>query len=289
MAKHLGTLAINLYAIACSRDGGGSGRGQMSDKEYLERMSSEHKRDAPIAGAASMPGPGVAIRTENVPYADVRGRRVEGYLAIPRQEQQAKFGIIVIHEWWGLNDNIRSMADKLAGREYAALAVDLYGGKVAENAEQARKLMETSMQDPSDAEENLRQAWAFLSEEQKVAKVGTVGWCFGGGWSLNAAILLGGKVDATVVYYGRPVTDSERLKRIHAPILGFFGAEDQGIPVDSAREFERQAKALGKNVQIHVYDGAGHAFANPSGTNYRPEAAADAWEKTVAFFAKYLG
>jgi carboxymethylenebutenolidase len=266
----------------------GCSRNQMSDKEYTERMAREHAQDAPVPGAASMETSGVDVTNEQVTYATVEGKSVEGYLARPKQGETTS-GIIVIHEWWGLNDNIRTMTDKLAGQGYVALAVDLYGGRSADDPQQAQQLMQAAMQDPSAADSNLRQAYQFLTEKQGIKKVGTIGWCFGGGWSLNTAILLGDKIDATVVYYGRPVTDSDQLEKIQTPILGLYGAEDTGIPVEQVREMESELKALGKTVDIHVYPGASHAFANPSGNRYQPAAAKDAWTRTVAFFKQYLG
>lgn len=278
---------MSLFGIAllCS----GCGQSQMSDQEYAERMSKEHAQDSPVPGAAGMQSPPAALNSETVQYATVEGTPVQGYLSKPKQDERATSGIIVIHEWWGLNDNIRTMTDKLAGQGYVALAVDLYGGKSAETPQEAQSLMQTAMQNPDAADSNLQQAYDYLADEQGVSKVGTIGWCFGGGWSLNAAILLGDKIDATVVYYGRPVTDPDELRKIQAPILGLYGAEDTGIPEEQVREMEKQLKSLGKNVEIHVYPGASHAFANPSGTRYQPEAAEDAWQKTLAFFKQYLG
>ena len=195
-------------------------------------------------------------------------------------------GIIVIHEWWGLNDNIRSMADQLAGEGYQALAVDLYGGQTGSTPDEAMALMSASMERAAALTENVKQAFAFLEGDGQ--KVGTIGWCFGGGWSLGAALALPDQVDATVIYYGRLVTDAEALEPLQMPIIGFFGAEDQGIPVDSVRAFEQALEALEKDATIHVYDGADHAFANPSGRNYQAEPADDAWEKTLAFFETHL-
>jgi carboxymethylenebutenolidase len=132
----------------------------------------------------------------------------------------------------------------------------------------------------------VKQAFAYLEGDGQ--KVGTIGWCFGGGWSLGTALALPDQVDATVIYYGRLVTDAEALEPLQMPILGFFGAEDQGIPVDSVRAFEQALESLEKNATIHVYDGADHAFANPSGNNYQAEPADDAWGKTLAFFETHL-
>ena len=152
--------------------------------------------------------------------------------------------------------------------------------------DEAMALMSASMERAAALTENVKQAFAFLEGDGQ--KVGTIGWCFGGGWSLGAALALPDQVDATVIYYGRLVTDAEALEPLQMPIIGFFGAEDQGIPVDSVRAFEQALEALEKDATIHVYDAADHAFANPSGRNYQAEPADDAWEKTLAFFETHL-
>jgi len=125
-------------------------------------------------------------------------------------------------------------------------------------------------------------------EGKGTRKLGVIGWCFGGGWSLATTLLAPDKINATVIYYGHLETDPAKLATIKSPILGFFGAQDQSIPVATVKEFESALKKLGKPVEIHIYEGAGHAFANPSGGNYRPEAAKDSWQRTVAFFARHL-
>jgi carboxymethylenebutenolidase len=262
---------------------------EMSDDEYAQRMANEHKEDLPVPGAATLEGPpSTEVETKPVTYASIDGKDIQGYLARPEGVEGALPAIIVIHEWWGLNDNIRAMADKLAGEGYTALAVDLYNGRVAEDSEQAQEYMRAAMEDIEAAQENLRQAYAYLESDQNAPKIGTIGWCFGGGWSLNTALLLPTQVDATVIYYGRLVTDRERLQTLEMPILGIFGAEDQSIPLEMVKEFEETLQSLNKDVSIHIYDGADHAFANPSGTRYNAQAAADAWGKTLAFFEAHL-
>ena len=180
------------------------------------------------------------------------------------------------------------MARRLADQGYAALSVDLYRGKVAETPDSAGTYARAVGSNPELAEENLKQAIAWLSVSHSITKTGIIGWCFGGGWSLSASVAFPDKIDATVIYYGRLVTDPDRLQVLDMPILGIFGAEDRGIPVESVREFESALNSLDKNASIHVYEGADHAFANPSGTRYNPEAAEDAWDKTVAFFEEHL-
>ncbi|MGH8335474.1 MAG: dienelactone hydrolase family protein, partial [Gammaproteobacteria bacterium] len=135
---------------------------------------------------------------------------------------------------------------------------------------------------------NLRQAYAYLHDTEHAPRIGVIGWCFGGGWSLQTALMLPDKIDATVMYYGRPVDDVAALSRLKMPLIGFFGEQDKGITVQDVQAFQKALKAANVDAEIHEYPNAGHAFANPSGENYRPAGAADAWKRTLAFFARYL-
>ena len=266
------------------------------DDGYVDRMAEEHAGDRPIASgaveSASDADAADAVRAESVTYANVGGRPIVGYLARPGRDAAntptPAPGIIVIHEWWGLNDNIRAIARQLAGAGYTALAVDLFDGEVAEDSARARELVSGITEREGEIDDSLRQAYRYLSEDQKAPSVGVIGWCFGGAWSLRTALLLPDEIDATVIYYGKLVTDRDKLAALQMPILGIFGAEDQSIPVATVREFESALHALGKDAAIHVYEGANHAFANPSGTRYNTEAATDAWGKTTAFFEASL-
>lgn len=270
-------LNVGLLVAGCSGN---------SDSEHVDAMAREHADDNAESNEMSEVSPAVEVETQTVDYATVNGETATGYLARPAGVEGPLPGIIVIHEWWGLNDNIRSMTEQLAGEGYQALAVDLYGGESADTRDGAAALMSASMEKTDALTENLRQAFAYLEGDGQ--KVGTIGWCFGGGWSLATALALPNDVDATVIYYGRLVTDEETLAPLSMPILGFFGSEDQGIPVDSVNAFEASLNALGKDAAIHIYEGANHAFANPSGTAYQAEPAQDAWAKTLAFFEAHL-
>jgi carboxymethylenebutenolidase len=258
-------------------------------QDAAARMAQEHKADTPAASPATESQPATPIKSQTVKYGKVNGRDVEGYLAYPAAAEGGLPAVLVLHEWWGLNDNIRSMANQLAGQGYAVLAADLYGGKVADKPDAANALMEAALKDNDGTGANLRQAHAYLKEQIKATRVGTIGWCFGGAMSLRAALTVPEQVDATVIYYGFVgAFSADELKKLKAPVLGLFGAADQGIPVDEVKKFEETLKAQGKSVQIQVYDGAAHAFANPSGGNYKPDAAADAWQKALAFLAEHL-
>jgi carboxymethylenebutenolidase len=210
-----------------------------------------------------------------------------GYLARPADDGEYP-AVVMIHEWWGLNENIRHMADVLAGHGYVVFAVDLYDGRVATNSSEAAELSGEVRNDPDAAVAKMRNATAGLRAlPYTTDRVASLGWCFGGGQSLQLS-LSDADLNATVVYYGTLTTDREALQRVDGPVLGVFGAEDQVVDVETVREFERTLTDLGVETEIHVYEGAGHAFANPSGEQFHPEATRDAWEKTLEFLEKNL-
>ena len=196
--------------------------------------------------------------------------------------------IIVIHEYWGLNDWVKDQASKLADQGYVALAIDLYRGKVATTPDVAHELMRGVPEDR--AKRDLHAAFEFLQSQPNVRKdrIGAIGWCMGGGYSLDAA-LQEPTLAADVINYGRLATDTDALKKINAPILGLFGGQDHGITPDDVHKFEASMKQLGKKIDVKIYDDAGHAFENPTNKDgYRAEDATDAWKRTVSFLAENL-
>jgi len=196
--------------------------------------------------------------------------------------------IVVIQEWWGLNDWVKEQASKLADQGYLALAVDLYRGKVATTPEEAHELSRGLPHDRADRD--LLAAADYLRSQKNVdpKRVGSIGWCMGGGYSLDLA-LNDPKLKATVINYGHLATDETSLRKIDAAILGIFGGQDKGIPVADVNNFESRLKALGKTADTHVFPDAGHGFENPNNKQaYRADDAAQAWKLTVDFLAKYL-
>lgn len=291
-----GLVSFVFVASACDQGSSDSGTGSAGDtadadlqagRDNVAAMSREHADDITDPSEAALVAPAQAVDSESLPYADVDNELVYGYLAYPSGVIEPPPAVLMIHEWWGLNDNIKAMANRLAAEGYMVLAIDLYGGQTASNAEEARQRMLQVVENPEPARENLRQALNFLNIAQAPA-IGTIGWCFGGGWSLNTAMLFPTEVDASVVFYGQVTADENKLAAIDAPLLGLFGAEDRGIKVDAVRDFEAALQRLRKDHDIHVYPGVGHAFANPTGNNYNEQAAEDAWDRTVAFFAENL-
>jgi carboxymethylenebutenolidase len=213
---------------------------------------------------------------------------VSGFLARP--EGKGPFpAVVVIQEWWGLNDWVKDQARALAKEGYVALAVDLYRGKVAAQQEEAHQLMMGAP--PDRILRDLKAALAFLRARADVKKdrLGSIGWCMGGRWSLALAVEDPG-LAAVVAYYGAPPTDAAAIAKIKAPVLGNFGADDKGPSPDQVHAFEAAMKAAGKSIDVKIYEGAGHAFANVNNPwgGYREAAAKDAGARTTAFFAKYL-
>ncbi|MCU1303703.1 MAG: dienelactone hydrolase family protein [Candidatus Sulfotelmatobacter sp.] len=212
---------------------------------------------------------------------------VQGLLYMPAGKGPFP-AIIVIHEYWGLNDWIKEQASKLADQGYEALAIDLYRGKIATTPEMGHELMRGVPEDR--AKRDLHAAFEFLQAQPNVKKnrVGSIGWCMGGGYSLDVA-LQEPTLAADVINYGHLVTDPDAIKKINAPILGIFGGQDRGITPDDVHKFEAAMKQFGKKVEIKIYDDAGHAFENPNNKEgYRPDDAADAWKRTVKFLAENL-
>lgn len=213
---------------------------------------------------------------------------VNGVLYMPDKVKGPVPAIIVIHEWWGLNDWVKDQAAKLAGQGYATLAVDLYRGKSTADPEVAHELMRGLPEDR--ARRDLLAAVKFLQSRKNVRpdRIAVIGWCMGGGYAESLAVA-DPELAAAVINYGHLSTEQETLAKIHAPILGLFGALDRGIPPESVQKFESSMKGLGKSVETHIYPDAGHGFQNPANkTAYRPEDTEDAWKRITAFLATNL-
>jgi carboxymethylenebutenolidase len=229
------------------------------------------------------------IQNKTVNYYD----SASGYLVYPvlnpNNNTQKLPAVVMIHEWWGLNDNIKDMANMLAKEGYVVLAVDLYG-EVATDPGRAMELSSSVRNNPEEAVANMQGAVNYLGSLENVnsSRIASLGWCFGGGQSLQLALNSEEHpLAATVIYYGNLVNGTESLSKIKWPVLGIFGDQDQSIPVDSVMQFEQALNEIGITNEIYIYPGVGHAFANPSGDNYAPKETADAWKKTLVFLEKY--
>jgi len=289
------TAVILAFAAGCG--GGKNGAGAAAQPEGAEAAGSAAEAPAPRVSPGQLPD-GMSeeefkalheLREEAAPPR--RGQMIEvagarAYLSLPEGASAPMPGVIVIHEWWGLNEHIMHWADRLAAEGYAALAVDLYGGVVATTRDEAMAAVKKV--DDARALEILRAAHRFLVEDERVRapRTASIGWCFGGGWSLGLAIAEP-ELDAAVIYYGRLPESAEALRPIRAALLGVFGNQDEGIPPAAVDAFEANLEKAGVRNRILRYD-APHAFANPSGKAYHQDDAAAAWKEVRAFLAEHL-
>ena len=240
---------------------------------------------------------GVNLENRTVNYFD----QASGYLVYPALTKENKDSnnkndtlpaVIMIHENKGLNDNIKKMANLLARNGYVVLAVDLFKGEVTTDRNRSSELSQYVGDNQDIATANLKSAVKYLSSLPNVnpEKIVSLGWCFGGGQSLQLALSSQDHpLAATIIYYGRLLTDNASLAKIKWPVLGIFGDQDKSISVDSVKAFEMALNSNGIPNEIYIYKGVGHAFANPSGENYAPKETRDAWQKTLAFLEKHVG
>jgi len=263
--------------------------GLAADETLEQRTADAHRHDSPVATAAATTAPAQRVNSRPAIYMSVDGQPVKGWLSWPAGKSMTGMpALIVIHEWWGLNDNIRQTAERLAGEGYVTLAVDLYRGQTGENPKDAMRLM-NQLNDQGDAgRENLAAAYDYLVNIMQAKRVGVIGWCLGGRWSLQAALRLPKQLAAVVIYYGGVTDDKEQLATLEMPILGLFAGDDPVVPPDTVTAFRAALIELGKDADIHIYPEAKHAFANPSGEAYDRIAAEDAWDRTTRFLAEHL-
>jgi carboxymethylenebutenolidase len=280
MSKTLLTIAAAIGLAACQRS---------------EPTPPPTAAPAPrVAAAREVPTPSpdrpatVALLEQTVAYGEGKGMNLVGFLAMPADAVEPLPGLLVIHEWWGLNDDVKAMARRLATAGYIALAVDLFGGAVAKTPDQARTLMAGVIEDPEAARANLRQGYQYLEKYAFAPRVGSIGWSLGGNWALQMAILYPDDLNATVIYYGDLVLDPKELARIKAPVLGLFAQLDESIPVRDVLAFREGLSQLGKESEVLIYPRAKHGFANPGDSNYDEKSAGDAWQTTLTFLARNL-
>lgn len=210
-----------------------------------------------------------------------------GWLEVPRAEGK-RAALLVVPEWWGMNDWIKQDAARFASRGYVALAIDLYRGHVAADPAEAHELMRGLSEDR--AMEDMKAAFEWLSSRSDVdpQRIGIVGWCMGGGYALAFAAAEP-RLRAAAVNYGKLVTAPERIRAIHAVLLGNFAGQDRGISPEDVHAFEDRLKTEHKDADIKVYPGAKHAFMNPNNKDaYDQAAAQDAWQRIDAFFGRAL-
>lgn len=289
------TLCITVLALSLVVGCGGNEDGSSA----AEEMAEGHEGDKPRASEA-VREPSLPVKASEVRYGEIDGNALTGYLAEPSNSDSvfsertldpssARLpGLLVIHEWWGLNENIRTATRRLAGEGYRALAIDLYDDSTAETPAEAQRLMKRAASNEVRLLANVRAGDQYLRGESGAPRVGVIGWCFGGGMTFRAVADQPSTFEAAVAYYGSPeALTKDVLPKMTTPILAHFGRRDEVISSDQVENFQERVKGAGASVQIHQYD-AGHAFANPSGEQYEPQAAKTAWARTTKFLQAHL-
>lgn len=279
---------VLLLALGAACWCGGVRAGAAEAQQQGAAMAAMHHDDAPVASPAVQPVPPGSVEGRELVYGTAGNQPLKGYFVKPAKAAAGLPAVIVFHEWWGLNANIRAMADRLAAQGYLVLAADMYGGRAADGPDQAQELMQQALADGAAIDANIEAAYAYLKDTARAGRIGTLGWCFGGSMSFEAAQQLGGRSAATVIYYGFVNDHAEALAKMKAPVLGLFGGQDGGIAVSTVQAFQKGLEAQGAHPLVHIYPEAGHAFANPSGKNYRKDDAEDAWKRTLDFLNRYL-
>ncbi|MEY4051424.1 MAG: dienelactone hydrolase family protein [Chitinophagia bacterium] len=255
--------------------------------EVIECLNMEtqqaYKLEAGTPAFAALHPTPMVVHPENLlgkmmSFEAADGKQANAYF-IAAKKKTNKY-LIVIQEWWGLNDNVKMESDKYFTDlgDVNVIAVDMYDGKVAATPDSAMKLMRGA--DMGRMTSIIQGAIKYAGSK---ASIYSVGWCFGGMWSLQTAILAGPQAKGTVMYYGRPETNMDKLKSIQCDIIGFFGNLDQSPSPTIVNDFEKNMKEAGKNLTVNRYE-AGHGFANPSNPSYNAAAKEDAYTKAIAFF-----
>ena len=211
---------------------------------------------------------------------------VDAFVAWPAGNGKVP-AMIVVHEWWGLGDQIKDVARRMAKEGYVAIVPDLYHGKVAETPEEAHELVRGLEDTRVFSELDAVAAWLHSQSRAQGRKYGIMGFCVGGGITLRYA-LHNPNLAAAVMYYGPTESDTAKLATLKAPLQGHFGADDQGIPPDHVDAMRAALKQAGKTADLYEYAGAGHAFMHDGKPSYRPDAAKVAWGRMLGFLQRYL-
>ncbi|GAB2696684.1 dienelactone hydrolase family protein [Mucilaginibacter koreensis] len=219
---------------------------------------------------------------KSITYKTPDGGTANAYLLKAKKPTQNY--LLVIHEWYGLNDFIKHEAEKVYNDlgNVNVIALDLYDGKIADNRQDAGKYMQAVKEDRAQA--IIKGALTYAGSKARIA---TLGWCFGGGWSLQSALLAGKQAVACVMYYGMPEQDVNKLKTLHSDVLGNFANKDQFINTKVVAQFKENMQKAGKTLYLHQYD-ADHGFANPSNPIYNSEATKEAYGYTIAYLKQRL-
>lgn len=281
-------LASSLFLVAgCESGDGGAASGPEAGNS-AGTVGQQAAAETSAAGPQPAAEPQIPVVAERLPYAEVDDELVYGHFVFPADMIDPLPAVILVHESWGLNDHIRARANRLAAEGFIVLAVDLFGGSVASSTAEARLQMVAVVENAESARENIRQAYGFVRDTAGAPRIGSIGWNFGGGWSLNTAMLFPDELDAAVIVYGQVTDDHDALNAVNVPILGLFAGKDRSVTEESVRRFGETLESLRKNYEIHVYPDADHSFADPNTSAYDEETAEDAMRRILEFLNLHL-
>lgn len=280
MKTLLTTIFITLFSIAVSAQGNITMCHTPPTESFAlfasnKQFNADHRNPLPYKHQSDV--------GKMITYGVEDGKPANAYFIESKVESDSY--LLVIHEWWGLNDYIKKEADKLyddLGGIVNVMALDLYDGQVASTREEASKYMSNVKGDRARAI-----IQGALDKAGTGSEIATIGWCFGGGWSLQAALMAGEYLNGCVMYYGMPETDVSKLKNLGGPVLGIFAKQDGWINEDVVEKFKVSMAEADKVLRVEMYD-ANHAFANPSNPDYNKKAAEDAYKHTLAFLKQHL-
>ena len=265
-------LLLSLGMYSCNN--GNANNGKFKKMAGNDSFKNAHEAPLPMVAAG--------LKGEMIYIEVAKGKKAMGYLR--KSETASTKYLFIFHEWWGLNDYIKKEVDSFAKQLPGTnvLAIDMYDGQIATTPEKAGELSKNS--DDDRIKTIILGAIKYAGDKAEIA---TLGWCFGGGYSLQATILGGAKIKACVMYYGLPEESRDELKKINAPVLGIFGTQDKFITPQVVKEFQANMKAINKPLEVKSYD-AVHAFANPSNPKFNKEAADDARKLALSFLNEHL-
>ncbi|MDX1482677.1 MAG: dienelactone hydrolase family protein [Woeseiaceae bacterium] len=248
-------------------------------------------RTAPAADATASGEPAAPARdvtAESLPYGEIANELVYGHFAIPTDMIDPYPAIILVHDWWGLTDEVRGRAERLAAEGYIVLAVDLFSGKTADTVTGARELEIEAIENPARAEQNLRQAIDFIRASSGAPRIAMLGYGLGGGLALNASLDMDDRLDAVVSFYGPVQTDEEALRSASVPFLGFYLEEDRAVRIENVRTFNDILSAVNDEVDVRIYAEGRRGFADRSSANFDPSLASESWQHMLAFLDSTL-
>ena len=242
---------------------------------------------APPANEQVSGTPEIAVETESLPYAEIGEELIYGHFAFPSDMIEPLPAVVLIHDTWGLNDDVKAYANRLAAEGYMVLAVDLFQGSTTDDVVLARQHAVSVVENAEVTADNLRQALVFVGIAG-APRNATLGFGLGGGLALDTAQQRAEDVSAAIVYYGQVPVDDVRINAIDGPVLGLFGDQDRSVSVSSVTEFEAAMRRVGKDSEVEIFSGVGHGFAAESRQSYDADVAADAWQRVLEFLASNL-